>query len=512
MALFDQLKRKSTGRGRQVAALLEELEEKTRQDEARFPQDGPLWQPFLASLRSALERYRDMEPGEPVNAAVRFYVTEDRMRAYGCFLPPLDGGEELRADVFGKELGYSGICAGLEQDTALTYLARKEYLRVFPIARGTPPQDGADGRREDLFEPRPVYVIDERAGKVADFSDKRPVQLVREGDAVCRVYPATAGRDGVDVTGRTLPAKAGIPAEVPIGANLKLSDDGSRVEATENGAVYFKDGAFFVQTAVVRKGNLTKDDKLVWMAFIDGDVPEGIKVSSTSNVLVMGECRGAQITSNGSVRVLKGIRKGCRIEAKGQVLAPVIRNAVVKAGKSVFAEEITASEVTSGECVYVLGGEGVIQGGVVRAAESVECLRIGGEHFPKNQFQVGFSPELEEEIDRLEAEVAESQKTLEKLRKSVLKLRQGGKTLPLEERALLSQLTEQKKLYEEQTGSLEAQLHDAKARFRTARSGRVVCQEMKPVTVVQIGDRVGEFAFPESKCKIHIYGGQVVAR
>jgi len=511
MSIIDQIRR--IGDRSSARALLNQLEDNQKEDRGLFPEDAERWEPFLPVLRGILEqRYAGEEPEKPLDAAIRFFVTEDRMNAYGCILPPTEGGAELGLDVFGKELQYSGISAGLEQDTALTYLAQKYYLHIFPVARGVPPEDGVDGGREDLFEPRPVFIIDEREGKTADFSEKKPVQLVRIGDTVCRIRPATAGKDGVDVTGRVLPCRPGVPAELPIGTNLQVSEDGLRVEATENGAVYRKeDGTIFVQTAVVRKGTLTKDDHLVWMAFIDGDIPEGIQVTSTSNVLVMGEVRGAQLTSNGSVRVLGGIRKGSRVEAKGQVLAPVIQDSRVKAGKTVIAEEIADSEV-AGENVYVLGGEGVIRGGAIRAAVRVECLRVGSPDGGENRFFLGGAEDLKKEIEQLTGELAEDQDTLEKLRKSILNLRMAGGALSMENRGLLDQLTEQKKLYEERVAETDARLEENRALLRAARSGTLSCRELYPLTVVQIGDRSKEFAFPEQNCNIHIYGGQVVSK
>lgn len=512
MSIIEQILRFG---GRDSArAYLGQLGDNGREDQRLFPEDAERWEPFLQLLLEAIgQRYAGEDPEKPLDASVRFFITEDRMHAYGCMLPPTEGGADLGPDVFGKELQASGISAGLEQEIPLTYLAQKRYLHIFPVARGVPPQDGTDGEREDLFEPRPVFVIDQRQGKTTDFSDKKPVQLVRIGDTVCRVRPATPGTDGMDVTGRAIPCRPGVPAKLPIGANLQVSGDGLRVEATENGAVYQKeDGTIFVQTAVVRKGTLTRNDRLVWMAFIDGDIPEGIEVTSTNNVLVMGEVRGGRLVSNGSVRVLGGIREGARVEAKGQVLAPVIQDARVKAGKTVIAEEILDSEVSSGGNVYVLGGGGVIRGGAVQAAERVECLRVGSPDGGMTRFFLGCAEDLKKEIRRLTGELAECQDTLEKLRKNSLNLRMAGRSLSMGDRALLDQLTEQKKLYEGQASQTDAMLEELREQLRATRGGTLSCRELYPLTVVQIGDCAKEFTFPEQNCSIHVSGGQVVSR
>lgn len=514
MSIFDVIQQNGAvlQRRLQVTGLIGQLNDNEKEDRERYPGDAPRWKPFLGILRGALEGYKELSADKPIDASVRFFVTEDRMHAYGCVLPPMDGGAELSPADFGKALQKSGVTAGIDQEISLAVLAEKRYLHLFPAARGVFPEDGTDGSREDLFEPRPVFQVEEREGKTADFSQERPVQLILRGEPLCRITLPTPGREGVDVTGRKLPCRAGVPVEVSIGRNTALSEDGLRLEATENGAVYAKDGELFVQTACVRAETLKADDNLVWLAYIDGDIPEGIKVESTNSILVMGEIRGAEIRCNGSVRAQKGIKKGAKIEAKGQILAPVIRDSQVKAGKDIFAETVLNSDVSSGGSVFVLGGEGAILGGTVRARNRVECVRIGDASRSRNHFYVGWSPELNEEIERLSEELDGTQKTLGKLRKNVLNLRMAGDALSMEKRELLGQLNEQKDLYEARADELEEQLKAAREKLRAAREGRVLCRELNPVTVVQIGDRTGEFNFPDTNCNIRVYAGQVISK
>jgi len=496
----------------QVSGLIGQLNDNEKEDRARYPEDWERWRPFLQTLRGALEGYKELKAEEPVDASARFFVTEDRMFAYACVLPPMDGGKELAPAAFDRAMKRNGISAGIDKEISRSVLEKKQYLHLFPVARGRLPQDGTDGSSEYLFQPQPVFQVDVREGTTADFSDPHPVQLIRRGEPLCLITLPTPGQDGTDVTGWKLPCRPGSPVEVPVGHNTKISEDGRRLEATEDGAVFVKDGEFFVQTACLRSGGIHQDDDLVWLTYVDGDVTEGVRIESTSSILVMGEIRGAEIHSSGSVRAQKGIGKGSVIAAKGQVLAPVIQGAVIESGKDVFAEAVLDSDLSVGGNVFVLGGEGVIRGGLVRARDRVECIRIGDATRERNQFFVGWSPELTGEIDRLSGELDEAQKTLDKLRKNVLNLRMAGEALSQEKRELLAQLTEQKELYEARVAELDGLLKAAKEKLRAARSGQVICKEMNPVTVVQIGDRTGEFNFRDTNCNIHVYAGQVITK
>ncbi len=514
MSIFDVIQQNGAALQRklQVNGLIGQLNDNEKEDRERCPEDASRWAPFLRTLRAALEEYKLAKPEQPVDASVRCYVTDDRMHAYACILPPMEGGKELDVADFGQALERGGIVAGIDQEAFLSVLAKKEYLHLIPIARGTPPQDGTDGSFQYLFQPQPVFQIDVREGTTADFSVQRPVQLIRRGEPVCRITLPTPGQEGVDVTGKPLPCRAGVPVEVPVGHNTKISEDGTQLEATEDGAVYVKEGEFYVQTACLRPGGLYKDDNLVWLTYVDGSIGDGVKIESTSSILVMGEIRGAEIHSQGSVRAQQGILKGSKIEAKGQILAPVIRDAQIKAGKSIYAEQIIHSDVSTDGSVFVLGGAGEIRSGIVRARQRVECIRIGDKSRCHNRFVVGWSPEILEEIDRTSKELDESQKILEKLRKNVVNLRMAGEALSLEKKELLAQLTEQKELYEERTGELEEQLKAAKEKLRAARSGHVICKELNPITVVQIGDRTGEFNYPDTNCNIRFYAGQIISK
>ncbi len=515
MSILDKLLG-GTARSRHVDALIQRLHENVEEDGERFPADAGQWAAFVRFLEETLRGYANVpaeqgEKPEPVDAAVRFFATGDRMHAYACILPPLDGGEEIRPDVFGREMLKSGICAGIDQEAVMECMTKKEYLHIFPVARGTPVRHGEDGREEPLFKARPVFVIEARQGKTADFREARPVQLIRKGETVCNVVAATPGTDGVDVLGKVLPARPGKPLEINPRFNLALSEDGKRLVAMENGAVFQREGGLYVQTAVIRQGPLKPEDKLVWIAYIDGDVPEGVKLDCTNGILVMGEIRG-EITAKGSVRAQRGIRKGAKVEARGQVLAPVIENSTVSAGKEIIAEAIRYSKVASNASIYVLGGQGLIEGGSVEARGNVECLQVGGPSGARGRVVLGHAQDIGQELARVGAELGEAQETLEKLMKHIMKLRMAGSALTMDDRELLGQLMEQKALYEQKVSDLSTELQQVKDARVDLLDSELICPRMEPPLTVQIGDRTGEFRYPETNCRFHLYAGQVVSR
>ncbi len=512
MNFFDQFKQSSekNHRKREISNMVNQLLENEQEDRLLFPEDGDIWQPFLDILIDAIEEYTELAGS--VDATIKFYITKDRMAAYACMLPPVGGGEKLKPRVYGEKLRESGITSCLNDELALTYLAKNNYLHIFPIAKGVRKKDGEDGRVEELFEPRPVFRIEGQDGAPIDFSELKPVQLIRRGETVCRVHPPTDGTEGIDVTGNRTPCKKGKPIEVVPGHNMLLSDDGLRIEASENGAVFLKDGETYVQTAIVRRGGIKQYDELVWLTYVDGDISENAKIESTSSIFVMGEIRGAEIHSNGSVRAQGGIRAGAKIIAKRQIIAPVIEDSCVKAGTDVYAEQILRSDVSSKGNVFVTGGEGTIKQSTVRAIEHIECNEVGEENGQPNEIVLGFYQELKDEINQLTDEYNDVQGVLEKLRKNILNLRMGGDSLPMEKRGLLSKLIEQRELYETRASEINASLKEAKEKRRSGLESVLVCNRLNPTATVQIGEHKNTFFYPENNCRFHLYAGNVMPR
>lgn len=526
MSIFERLVQKGTDigqasqRARQVSAMASQLQENERKDVARFPRDAENMKPCFPKLREELERYRDRgrektEAGfSPVNASMKLFLSKDRMNAYVCLLPPMDGGEDISERVFWEELYYEGISAGLQEDLAKEYIYQRQYLRLFPIARGVPPKAGEDGGVEELFQRMPPLSIETARDCTMDFSNRRPVVMVHRGETICNIRFPVPGVDGHDVTGRTIPCREGKSPRIPMGMNTTMSSDGTKLVAKEDGVLYAEDGKFYIQPANVLKGPVDSPTvEAKGDLFVDGDVLDGGEIVVSGNVFVQGAVIGGTVRATaGSVRAQAGIRENARVSASGQVQTPSIDNSTVSAGGNVYAEVIADSDVICGGSVYVNGGRGLILGGFIKARKQIVCTQIGNVSGQPGKVAVGYFPEVIEEIEELDGRLEIVRETLEKLRKSIAALRMGGETLSLEKRALLNQLTEQRSLYEQQESDFSQKLKAAKEKMRTAMSGKIVCGEMYPPVTVYISDRIKEFTLPETGCNIHVYAGQVVAK
>lgn len=515
----NQIKR----REQEVSQLAAQLQANAAEDQAASPEDAENIKAFALRLNKLLDRYlvrpdavqgREGAALPPADGTACFYLTQDRMKAYACILPPLDGGKETDCAAFWEDLRYEGVSQGILKDQVTKAVESRRYLHIFQVARGTAPVDGVDGQISDLFERREAFHLEAAEDALVEFGGGTPIQAVRKGEIICRIQPPTQGTDGVDVTGQTLPCLAGAAIQAPAGKNTALSEDGQFLLAQIDGAVAMENSMFHVKPLMVIPVDLNGGGPLrvTGDLYIAGNVGQDAQVEATGDVIVAGAVQKAKIISTGgSVRVQRGIREG-EAKAARQIQIQTIEGATIQAGGGIFAEVIANSQVTSGSAVNVLGGRGLILGGHVRAASQVSCKKIGNLSGQLNQVTVGYDPVLMEELDRTKKSLEQVKATLEKLRKSIGSLRAAGELLSLEKRAVLSQLMEQRTLYETQEAQLSARAKELRQTLHAATAGKVVCQELYPVTTVRIGDREAELKTAETNCRIHVYAGQIAVK
>lgn len=451
----------------------------------------------------------------PVDASSVLFLSDDKMSAYACLLPPINGGKEEDVEDLLEQIKYSGIRYGLNKHTVVQMVREKKYLYPFLLARGLEAKDGIDGVKTDYFERTKAFDIERFQGETIDFEETASMQVIGKGEVLCAIQPATKALDGTDVTGRVLKGKDGKNVEVKIGQNTIISHDGLYLLSKIAGIVSVEeDHKFCVERRHVIKDNIKADEGVISFSddiIIDGNVLPGAEIHVTGSIIITGEVKGASIFAGGSIRIQKGVKGPAKsvLKSSGQVQCQVIENAVVTADGNVYANGILNSEVISGGSVYVLSGKGMITGGAVRAKGDVHAKEIGNISGTPNLVCAGHIAGLSESIKNTEKELAESKETLEKLRKNVMNLRAVGNILSNDKKEMLKQLMKQKELYESRVDELSKQLKILKEKSSNTIDGKISCLELHPVTEVCIGEKSRIFNEPVTNCRIEYKGGNL---
>lgn len=525
MSIFDYFAPKAAGEQdekrfsptpyRKLSAALDAAADEAR---ARYPEDGAAVERFIKELKEACRtrcKTASAGGGQPLPAAARFALTQDRMRAYACLLPPENGGDGLAPEEFLAELDRQGVRSGILREEIPRELARG-CLRIFPVARGTLPTPGTEGSVTELFPRREPMCLDVQGGKI-DFHQALPIQPIRKGTAICRIQPPTAGTDGWDVTGKTLPCRQPGSVPIPQGDNTAVSPDGLALVAGTDGLLCAQDDGFRVlEQRILDSGaqRLPASLKVPGELCIIGDVDGGTVVEATGDIVISGTLGAGRVTSTGgSIRVQRGVR-GTReqtfLTAARQVQAPVLEQAEINAGNCVIAESVADCTIHCDGTVYALTGYGSITGSLIRAGDSILCLQIGKPEGAPSQFSVGYPPHSPESWNQLRNELSGAKSTVKKLWDTITQLRKKGTRITDKEKAVLDQLVEQRNLYLEKQESLAAELAILDKVLEKKSGGRIRCGKLYPVLDVQIGRQTQEITSVEENCNIRAINSQIL--
>lgn len=355
----------------------------------------------------------------------------------------------------------------------------------FVGAVGKPAVDGEDGRVELLFktaDQKSRAVITEE-GK-ADFYNLGLVENVTPGQTLAVRVPPKPGSDGMTVTGRVVRAKQGRQFNLPLGRNVRASEDGNAVLAQIAGEVVYQGGKVHVNPVHEVSGNVdfsTGNIEFGGSVIVRGNVAAGFKIKADGRVDIMGSVDAAEIISGGDVVLRRGMQgngKGV-IMAAGDVVARFLEHATVKAGGNVVVSEgIIFCQVDAGGAIEVKGKKGLISGGVLRAGERV-AAKIGGSPFgAQTEIEVGVNPEVRRTFAELGIALESKQKALERATKSAqmlrsLKARATERAFSEREQAMLDKVDATCRALAEEVENLRVRYQEVQDEIMAAARGSV---------------------------------------
>lgn len=519
VSIFDRFVSKETGEPQRKSShptpyrkMFSELEASGAEAKERCPDDRGTIEDFVWALKEASRaRYKKALEGEmkPMKAEAKFFLSKDRMSAYACLLPPENDGAELTLEEFLGDLRYEGIRYGVLQEDIQREFALG-YFHLFPVARGKLPQAGEDGKVTELFQRRKNMRLEVQNGSEVDFSQDVQLQPIRKGAVICLIRSPKEGTDGIDVTGQELPYPPVADAQVPQGKNTVIGRGGQALTAGVDGILYMENDRFCVHEQKIIDGDLDQFQGTLRVSgnlYIGGNVDGGVDVEASGEIVINGKMGQARVIAGGTVRVQKGIygtEGKTSLTVAGQVQAPVVEWAEIEAGASVISETISNSDIRCNGTVYAMSGRGMIVDSQIRAGDSVLCMRIGNLAGGRSRFSIGYPPHIPETWERVRAELAAVQATLDKLWDPITALRKKGSRISEGEQTLLERLVEQRDLYIEQREVLTAELRLVNKALDRKSKGRIRCEKLFPFLDVQIGRLTEELTTMEEFCNIHV--------
>lgn len=347
-------------------------------------------------------------------------VSSNGLEAYVTVSP--EENEEISKDQILSYLQANGIVYGILEESIEDLVKKKTFGVPVLIAMGKEPVNGEDGQIL-MIQPEKRESSEQTKDKI-DLRElpSRTRQIVKAGQEIAEIIQPTAGTEGRNVFGRSLNPKPGKPAQLKLGKNVKLSEDGTKVVASVDGILSARtDGSIDVNEVLVIKGDVdyaTGNIDFPGEVQISGDVKPGFSVKAKGNITVNGVIEAATVISfEGSVNALgiKGREKGI-VKAKEDIIAKFLENAIVEAGRSVTVNgPITNSQVRAGIEVKATGNKGIIAGGSIAAGFIVEAEEIGSSLGIKTLIEIGFDPQVRDQIKLIQGKLELDRENLSKL-------------------------------------------------------------------------------------------------
>jgi uncharacterized protein (DUF342 family) len=309
----------------------------------------------------------------------------------GCYVPLV---------VMKHLIDERSIKHGLEVEQMRAAAKTAEEVRVLIVARATPAKDGGDASLAHQLAEHPAFEPDEHGD--IHFRDWNSIIQVTEGQLLADLSAATEGIDGCDVLGQAIPAKPGAEVSIDrfLGEGVVAGPEGKQILAARSG-VYQRtpDGKVNVIALVVIDGNVDLHSGSIetdYAVIINGDIKEGFRVKSGSDIQVRGVIEDARVTAQGSLEVHGGILPGKnRVKAHGNVSCTFAREREIKCADLVARESLTNCTVlaTGGVTVKDLAG------GHLRANGNLICETLGSRIEAETQVHIGIDPFLRSQLE-----------------------------------------------------------------------------------------------------------------
>lgn len=286
------------------------------------------------------------------------------------------------------------------------------------IARGAPPKHGIDGRVEWLIgqdnattTPPSEQEGQEAAGGTTEedepvsFYDQSIYTIVTAGDKLARIHQPTHGEDGRGVTGKTLAARDGKPAEFKHDETVIVTADHHAIAQADGvldrsgPTIGIRDTIEVDQYVDFNTGNIAFNGNVL----VHKGVRDRFTIEAEQDIEVRGLIEAATIAAGGDLRALGGFagREQGTASVGGSLHAKYLDavRARVRGNLRVDNEIINCNTT-------ILGGidspNGALIGGESSVAGPVEIGELGAEGQPVTLLRIGVVPHLDPLIDELD--------------------------------------------------------------------------------------------------------------
>ncbi len=308
-------------------------------------------------------------------------------------------------------------------DDIVKNLHQGEKVLERRIAKGTPPENGSDGKLVLLVK----KLTDRGSVKVNEkgYADYRELHLfdnVQTGQPVARVYPPKNGVDGRDALGAPIKSQAGKPIKPNLDKSLKLTpvngEDFQVLAAQNDGYLEEEGGKLSVRPELIVKGDLdlhVGNINFIGAVKILGSVIPGMIVQAKKGIEVIGEVRSATfICPEGDIKI-KGFFFGgerSRVSGGKGFYAGVVQEANVEVQGEIRIEKEAVDSTLRTQSTF-LASAGHCIGGSLFVVCGAEAKQWGNEAAKRTEISLCSDVEVRADFAKIIQAIRDHDKALD---------------------------------------------------------------------------------------------------
>ncbi len=444
---------------------------------------------------------------EAVDAGVQIKVSEDLMSAKIILTPPKAGGKGVTEELILEKLRENNIIKGIKFEYIQRLLKHTVYHRPFKIASGQAPMPGEDASLQYCFE----QVAQPTVFRSAEDYAKVHFTMVKAGDLLCEIKPATAGVRGWNIEGKTLEGEDGKSLGEVAGSNTVLT--GNKLFANCDGMVSVLGSTVNVYRAETVQNMEYERLDFEGTVLVESNVTNSSILTAVGDIIVKGSVQNSQLSSGGDIIICKGVTgKGSTINAPGSVRTYFIENATVEAKKDIMADVVMRADIKCGGTLRLSGKRGNLLGGECQVGGSIYVNNMGNEANILTDVAITGSLRFSDEKQQIAEQIKDYRDKLKKLDQAIAVLT-GEKRLEGEKKLTAIRLAYSKKSLEQEIEEKGKIFEEMCRREETMKSGKIVVRaKMYPNVSLNIDD-VRMINMDERRyCEVTRKGSEIVFR
>jgi uncharacterized protein (DUF342 family) len=283
------------------------------------------------------------------------------------------------------------------------------------VASGTRPIPPSPPAIRYHFDTDPCKVGTLKNDGLMDWKDRGKLPQVKEGDLLAELLPGFAGKEGMDVHGKTVPNPKQNVQLLKCGKGARKAQDGKRAHATLSGLPKLSIlGEISVVPTLHIKGDICLETGHVdFDGHIEvmGTIEKGYRVKGKS--LRAKEILEAEIDIDGDIAATDGIF-GAVIRSQGHLKAGHIHNSdITITGDITVEKEIIESTIeTNGQCMII---DGIVLSSRIIAKMGIVAMDMGTPASKPSDLVVGIDQQLEKTYEETKIKIQAETKATENL-------------------------------------------------------------------------------------------------